>query len=165
MADLKLWLGLTPRMTPCSVSSCAITRYDPERHERRHVVVAAFDSRREFDACLQAVPEEIERRKAAGEQVDAHEHVSGTVHDPGSGRRAANGRLVIRALRRGVAPGPWMNELEMPSNIAVFGPSTEPVHQPQRGLGQLIRRWLARRRHHHRPTRTRHKPSGTLMVP
>jgi hypothetical protein len=24
-------------------------RYDPDRHERRHVVVAAFDSEREFD--------------------------------------------------------------------------------------------------------------------
>jgi len=42
-------------------------RYDTERHERRHVVVAAFDSRREFNAWLQAVSEEIERRNAAGQ--------------------------------------------------------------------------------------------------
>jgi hypothetical protein len=139
-------------------------RYDPDRHERRHVVVAAFDSRREFGACLRAVSEEIERRKTAGEQVDPREHVSGTVHEPGSGRRAANGRLVMRALRHGVAPGPWMDELEMPSNMAVFGASARPGRHPQRGLGRLVRRWLARRRHHRRPGRG-HGPSGTLMLP
>ncbi len=122
-------------------------RYDPERHERRHVVVAAFDSRREFNACLQAVSEEIERRKAAGEPVDPREHVSGTLHEPGSGRRAANGRLVMRALRHGVAPGPWMDELEMPSNMAVFGASAGPVHRPHGRRGRLIRGWLASRRY------------------
>jgi hypothetical protein len=29
-------------------------RYDPDRHERRHVVVAAFDNESEYDACLVA---------------------------------------------------------------------------------------------------------------
>jgi len=40
-------------------------RHDPERHDRRHVVVAAFDSRREFSACLDAISEEIRWRSAA----------------------------------------------------------------------------------------------------
>jgi hypothetical protein len=122
-------------------------RYDPVRHERRHVVVAAFDSRREFSACLDAVSEEIRRRRAAGGHVDPSEHVSGIVYEPGSRRRAANGRLVMRALSHGVAPGPWMDELELPSNMAVFGASARPGHQQAR-LGRLIRRWLASRRYY-----------------
>lgn len=123
-------------------------RYYPKRHERRHVVVAAFDSRREYDACLQAASDEIERRKAAGEDVHPSEHVSGTVHEPGYRQRASNGRLVMRALHHGVASGPWIDELEMPSNIAVFRASAGPVHQPQGRFARLIRRWLAGYRHH-----------------
>ena len=122
-------------------------RYDPERHERRHVVVAAFDSRREFNACLRAVSEEIERRKAVGEQVDPSEHVSGTMHEPGSRLRAADGRLVMRALRHGVAPGPWLDELELASNMATCRAPAGHVRQPRGGLGRLIRRWLASRRY------------------
>jgi hypothetical protein len=112
-------------------------RYDPERRERRHVVVAAFDRRREFSACFRAVSEEIERRKSAGEEVDPSEQVSGMVHEPGSRRRAANGRLVRRALSHGVAPGPWMDDLEMPSNMAVFGPRARSRHRPQARLKRL----------------------------
>jgi hypothetical protein len=108
------------------------------------VVVAAFDSRREFSACLDAVSEEMRRRRAAGGHVDPSEHVSGIVYEPGSRRRAANGRLVMRALSHGIAPGPWMDELELPSNMAVFGASARPGHQQAR-LGRLIRRWLASR--------------------
>jgi len=119
-------------------------QYDPARHERRHVVVAAFDSRREFNACLQAVSEEIERRRAAGERVDPVEHVSGVVHDPGSRRRAANGRLVMRALSHGVAPAQWMEDLELPSNTAILRAAGR--FPRRRGpLGRLIRRWAARR--------------------
>jgi len=118
-------------------------RYDPVRRERRHVVVAAFDSRREFVACLDAILEEIRRRRAVGESVDPGERVSGVVHEPGSRRRAANGRLVRRALSHGVAPGPWIDELELPSNMAVYG--AWPGRQHQARLGRLIRRgWLRR---------------------
>jgi hypothetical protein len=52
-------------------------RYDAERHERRHVLVAAFDNRREFKACMAAIRADIERREAAGEPVDRHEHSTG----------------------------------------------------------------------------------------
>jgi hypothetical protein len=119
-------------------------RYDPARHERRHVVVAAFDSRREFDACLQAVSEDIAQRRAAGEHVDPGEHVSGVVHEPGSRRRAANGRLVMRALRHGIAPGQWMKDLELPSNMAIYSAHGRFPRRQGR-LGRLIRRWAARR--------------------
>lgn len=121
-------------------------RYDPERHVRRHVVVAAFDSEREYKACFRAASEELERRKAGGEDVDPAEHVSGTVHEPGDRQRAANGRLIMRALSRGVQPGPWMDDLEMPSNIAFFSSSPGPGCRPRGRLRAFLRR--RRTRHH-----------------
>lgn len=105
-------------------------RYDPERHDRRHVVVAAFDSRREFSACLKEASQEIERRKSAGEHVDPREHVSGVVREPGSGRRSANGRLVRRAISHGVAPGLWLDDLDMPPNVAVLRSRAGPGQRP-----------------------------------
>jgi hypothetical protein len=92
-------------------------RYDPARHERRHVDVAAFDNEREFDACAARIREEIERRRRDGEPVDPREHVSGVVQEPGYRRRAANGRLVGRAIAHGVAPR-MLDELELPSNVS-----------------------------------------------
>lgn len=93
-------------------------RYDPQRRERRHMVVAAFDNEPEFRACMQGVQVEIMRRREAGEPVDLREHVSGTVHELGYLRRAANGHLAMRAIRHGVA-GRWIEELDLPSNMAV----------------------------------------------
>jgi hypothetical protein len=116
-------------------------RYDPERHERRNVVVAAFDSSREFDACFRATSDELESRRAAGEDVDPREHVSGTTYEPGARRRAANGRLVVRALRHGVALGPWIDELEMPSNMALLRVESGPARRPRRSLISLRWRW------------------------
>jgi hypothetical protein len=92
-------------------------RYDPQRRERRHVVAAAFDSEREFQACFESVQAEIRRRREAGEPVDAREHASFRVYEPGYLRRAANGHLVMRALRHG-ATGSWIDELELPSNVS-----------------------------------------------
>lgn len=93
-------------------------RYDPQRRERRHVVVAAFDNEPEFSACMKDVQDEIQARRDRGEPVDPHEHASGVAQGPGYRRRTANGRLVRRAIRRGAA-GPWIEELELPSNRSV----------------------------------------------
>jgi len=82
------------------------------------VVVAAFDNAREFEACMESVQAEIRRRRDCGEPVDPREHASGTVYEPGYLRRAANGHLVMRAIRHGVA-GRWIEELELPSNMSV----------------------------------------------
>jgi len=101
-------------------------RYDPERHERRHVLVAAFDNEQEFLTCINTVRAQIEGSKSRGEPVDPREHASGALLEPGYRRRAANGHLVMRALRHGVRPGPWLDELELPSNVSVesaAGPS------------------------------------------
>jgi hypothetical protein len=100
-------------------------RYDPQRRERRHVVVAAFDSEREFQACFDSLQVEINRRRGTGEPVDAREHASGRIYEPGYLRRAANGHLVMRALRHGAA-GPWIDELELPSNMSVSRAERQP---------------------------------------
>ena len=118
-------------------------RYDPERHQRRHVVVDAFDNKREFNACMREVRSDIERRKISGEQVDPREHASGIVHEPGDRRRAANGRLILRAIRHGVTLGPWADDLEMPRNVAFFY-STAPSPEPERAgrFRKRVTRWL-----------------------
>jgi len=120
-------------------------RYDPDRRQRRNVVVAAFDSRREFEACFRATSEHLEGRRAAGDDVDPREHVSGTVREPGGDKRAADGRLLMRAARRGVPLGPWADELELPSNIGIFRSesSSRAKADPAR-LASLISRWRRR---------------------
>jgi hypothetical protein len=101
-------------------------RYDPQRRERRHVMVAAFDSEREFRACMESVQAEIRRRRDRGEPVDPTEHASGVVHEPGYLRRAANGHLATRAIRHGAA-GRWIEELELPSNMSVVRAERPPA--------------------------------------
>jgi hypothetical protein len=54
-------------------------RYDPDRGERRHVEVAAFDTDLEFRTCTDTVRAEIEGRKSRGQPVDPREHASGAV--------------------------------------------------------------------------------------
>jgi hypothetical protein len=100
-------------------------RYDPQRRERRHVVVGAFDNEPEFRACIEAVRAEISRRRDSGEPVEPCEHASGVVQEQGYLRRAANARLLMRAIRRG-AVGPWIDDLELPYSIAVVRAEREP---------------------------------------
>jgi hypothetical protein len=92
-------------------------RYDPQRRERRHVAVAAFDNEHEYLACLDDVQDEINARRCRGEQVDPAEHASGIVHEPGYLRRVANGHLLTRAVRHR-ATGSWIGLLELPSNMS-----------------------------------------------
>lgn len=105
-------------------------RYDPQRSERRHVVVATFDNEQEFEACIQRENRELERRRASSEQVDPREHISGTFHEPGYSRRAANGHLIKRAFSHGVGAGPWLDGLELPSNMWVMR-SPDPLVEGQ----------------------------------
>jgi hypothetical protein len=92
-------------------------RYDPDRHERRHVVVAAFDNAQESRACMQDISAEIRRRRETGDDAGRSEHASGLIYEPGHLRRAANGHLVWRAHRHGVST-PALRALELPSNMS-----------------------------------------------
>ena len=103
--------------------------YDPNRHERRHQVVAAFDNEGEFMALITTLGEELERRRAAGDAMDPREHVTGVRFEPGYRRRAAAGHLVIRAIHHRVSlPDAVLDQLELPSNMSIIrsvGPSPE----------------------------------------
>jgi hypothetical protein len=106
-------------------------RYDRQRSERRHVVVATYDNEQEFEARVQKESRELERRRASGEEVDAREHISGSVLEPGYSRRAANGHLIKRAFGHGVSAGPWLDELELPGNMGVMrSPDPDAGAQP-----------------------------------
>jgi hypothetical protein len=117
-------------------------RYDPDRHERRHVVVAAFDSEREFEACMETTEAALRSRQAAGDVTDPREHVSDVVHEPGHRRRQQNARTLLRAMKHGVLPANWQR-LDLPSNVAVVS-----AGRPQRPATawRRLRRWLPRRR-------------------
>ncbi len=93
-------------------------RYDPDRRERRHVVVGAFDNESEYDACLVAADAALGARRDSGEVVDPREHISGTVYEPGYRRLQQNGRLLRRAAEHGVWPPNWQ-DIELPSNVGI----------------------------------------------
>lgn len=94
-------------------------RYDPERRERRPVVVAAYDNEGELIAHLESARDDIERRQRDGGPVGSNEHASGVVWEPGHQSKAAYGRFVQRALRHGVDPSPWLDRSRLPSNMWV----------------------------------------------
>ncbi|GAA1903395.1 hypothetical protein [Lapillicoccus jejuensis] len=100
-------------------------RYDPQRSERRNVVVAAYDDAGEFEARVDHENARLRGRAARGERIDPREHISGTVLPPGYARLAARARLVRRANVRGVAPGRRLDRLELPDSVAVLRPVTE----------------------------------------
>lgn len=114
-------------------------RYDPDRHERRHMVVATFDTRQEFEASLTRADTELRERVARGEQVDPAEHISGTEYEPGYQRKQANGRLLTRAIRHGVVPAN-LDELELPSNVGIIR-AGQPRPRPRPRWSRLAR-WL-----------------------
>lgn len=98
-------------------------RYDPNRHERRHVIVAAFDTKREFKACMGEVDAEIRARQEHGDPVEPNEHVMGVELEPGYRRKQQQARLVERALKHGVLPA----ELDkMPRNFALLRDEPQP---------------------------------------
>jgi hypothetical protein len=72
-------------------------RYDDERHERRNVVVAAYDNESEFLARIDALNDELRARAARGEG-DPRETVSGAVLGPGYRRQALAQRWDARRL-------------------------------------------------------------------
>ena len=95
-------------------------RCDPERRERRNVVVAAFDNEDEFIELINSIEADITQRVAAGAFVDKNEHASGMCLEPGHSRAAARGRFIVNSLRHGVTPGPWLSGVEPPSNSWVM---------------------------------------------
>ncbi len=99
-----------------------IRRYahDPQRHERRHQVVAAFDNEQEFRRLLETLTSELEHRRDAGEQIDPAEHYSGHRLEPGYGRRQRDGRALRGAIRRRVSiSDEFIDRLDLPRHMFV----------------------------------------------
>jgi hypothetical protein len=86
-----------------AIKRYVVRRYahDPSRHERRHQVVAAFDSEVEFMTLIRRLSADLERRRVAGDAVDGREHYTGVVLEPGYGRRQRIAHLLRRAARHG----------------------------------------------------------------
>jgi hypothetical protein len=92
-------------------------RYDPERNERRNVVVAAFDNEDEFHADLRQRASQLRERKQRRD-VDPRETVGGMAYEPGYRSRQDNARLWTRAIEHGVTPT-GLADMDFPSNVVV----------------------------------------------
>src|ERR1019366_7284862 len=94
--------------------------HDPQRHERRHQIVAAFDNEQEFRRLLETLAGDLERRRDAGEPIDPHEYYSGLRLEPGYRRRQRDGRVLKEAIRRRVSiSDEFIDRLDLPGNISV----------------------------------------------
>jgi GNAT superfamily N-acetyltransferase len=107
--------------------------YDPQRHERRHQVIAAVDNEREYRAVLKEADTQLRRRRAAGEAIEACEHISGVVLEPGHRRLQQNGRLLRRAIQHGADIDELLRHLELPPNVGVIraGQPSRPARRPR----------------------------------
>lgn len=106
-------------------------RFDPERNERRHVVVAAYDNEHEFGEHVQRLTTDLVRQRAAGEVLDAQEHVSGVVLEPHHRELNQNGRLLRRAAEHGSVPRDLVR-IPLPRHVSLFESeqSAPPVSIP-----------------------------------
>lgn len=94
-------------------------RFDPQRRQRRNVVVAAYDNEPEFHAAADALHRRVRSEIDAGTR-DPRETVSGVLLEPGHLTRQARRRLVSDVLSRGIDPRPYLDG-PLPSNVALFG--------------------------------------------
>lgn len=95
-------------------------RFDPERRQRRNVVVAAYDNEAEFEAALATHRQRIHAEVDAGARDDS-EHVVDVVWPPGDHDAQVRGRTVRKATVRGVDPRRVPLDGPLPRNKVVFG--------------------------------------------
>ena len=128
-------------------------RYDPERRERRHLVVAAYDNQREHDAAFERLSRLVEAEVARGVR-DPAEHVTGRVWHPGFHAEQVRGRQVLEAIRRGADPTRILEGASLPASMAVLRKtpngitrtsSTRRPRPPRRWCRGC--RWIARAPH------------------
>jgi hypothetical protein len=95
-------------------------RYDPDRSERRQVLVAAYDRRREWEADLQRRHADMDRRRAGDPTFDRRESVTGVIRQPGDLARVRAGHAARRMVEHGVWDERALDGAELPRNMAVF---------------------------------------------
>ena len=93
-------------------------RYDPQRRERRHLVVAAFDNPDEFHADIQTRAERLRARRESGEDVDRLERITGRTYAAGYRRQQRDAHLLKRSIEHGVAP--VIEDLDLPPNVSAM---------------------------------------------
>src|SRR4051794_2594395 len=78
-------------------------RYDPDRRERRNVLVTAYDAEAEFELAIEALSRDLKLSKARGE-AEEWERLTGIVYEPGDGDRARRKRMQPRLPFSAVTP-------------------------------------------------------------
>ena len=76
-------------------------RFDPERNQRRNIVVAAYDNETEFQVAYGEAQAELVRRQEEG-LAEAVEHLSGRVLPAGYSKDAQQRRAACRRATHGV---------------------------------------------------------------
>lgn len=94
-------------------------RYDPDRHQRRNVTVAAFDNEAEFQAAADALHGEVSAAIDRGER-DARESVSGAILHPGYHGEQRRRRRIERALSHNEPWRPILDEGPLPPSWAMW---------------------------------------------
>jgi hypothetical protein len=108
-------------------------RFDPERHERRNVIVAAFDRKREFKSFMKKEGEALRAAREAGD-AQAGENLSGVRWPAGYHARIAEQR---QQNRRHAAGSRYVQAFDptIPTQAATYGPTTRPsIRRFWRGL-------------------------------
>jgi hypothetical protein len=95
-------------------------RFDPERRQRRNVVIAAYDNKAEFDEALATYRQRIRAEIDSGARDNA-ENVSGVLWPPGHHEEQARGRTLSQAVSQGVDPRRVPLDGPLPSNKVFFG--------------------------------------------
>lgn len=94
-------------------------RYDPDRRERRNVIVTVYDNADEFQKEFDRLAGMIQVEIAAGNRSD-RENLSGVILEPGHIAAAARGHNVRRAIEHGVDPHPLLSGGPLPRNMALL---------------------------------------------
>lgn len=116
-------------------------RYDPERRERRHMVMAAYDNQREYDAAFKRLSRLVEAEVSRGVR-DRAEHVTGRVWHPGFHAEQVRGRQVLEAIRRGADPARLLEGASLPASMAVYRRDTNDITRTYSGRRpRPPRRW------------------------
>lgn len=91
-------------------------RHDPDRRQRRNIIVVAFDNPDEFQSELDSRAGELRARRQRDE-VDRSERIGGCLYEAGYHRRQRNAHLVKRAVEHGASAA--IQDLGLPSNVSI----------------------------------------------
>src|SRR5258708_30685090 len=98
---LQAGTAAPPHPATGTASAPAVGTTTPRPVRPHHRMTSPRECRKGSPLLRVLLAEDLHRHRKAGQDVDPAERVSGTVREPGYGRRAANGRLVWSAVRRG----------------------------------------------------------------